>query len=186
MPSVSRPIDPTQADIAFHPFADIFPMMDEVALAELAADIKAESQREPIHLWQDQIIDGRNRYAACKLAGVEPIIKKIEFPGGDAEALAYVLSRNLKRRHLSVTQRSDVARRLANMRQGERTDLAQPSDAASEGRLTSRSSKYAGGVAAQRGGRQGGPRAWLAGADRRRRGWTDELTQGRGDGAAWR
>jgi ParB-like chromosome segregation protein Spo0J len=129
MPSVSRPIDPTQADIAFHPFADIFPMMDEVALAELAADIKAESQREPIHFWQDQIIDGRNRYAACKLAGVEPIIKKIEFPGGDAEALAYVLSRNLKRRHLSVTQRSDVARRLANMRQGERTDLAQPSDA---------------------------------------------------------
>ena len=130
MPSLPRSVVAAQEidAVAFHPFADIFPLMDEAALAELAADIKAESQREPIHLWQDQIIDGRNRYRACRIAGVEPIFKKIEFPGGDQEALAYVLSRNLKRRHLSVTQRSDVARRLANMRQGERTDLAQPSD----------------------------------------------------------
>ena len=34
-------------------------MMDDEALAELAADIKAESQREPIFLWQGEIIDGR-------------------------------------------------------------------------------------------------------------------------------
>ena len=58
----SRPDEHAAQEFQFHPFADIFPMMDEVALAELAADIKAESQREPIHLWQDQIIDGRNRY----------------------------------------------------------------------------------------------------------------------------
>lgn len=63
----------------FHPLADLFPMMDETALAELAADIKAESQREPIYLWRDEIIDGRNRYKACKLAGVEPVFKKIDF-----------------------------------------------------------------------------------------------------------
>jgi ParB-like chromosome segregation protein Spo0J len=99
-------------DIKFHRFADIFPMMDEAALAELAADIKAESQREPIHLWQDQIIDGRNRYRACQIAGVEPVIKRIEFPGGEAEALAYVVSRNLKRRHLNAPQRTEAIRRL--------------------------------------------------------------------------
>jgi hypothetical protein len=116
MTSLSRPTGRTQqiasADIAFHPFADIFPMMDEAALAELAADIKAESQREPIYLWRDQIIDGRNRYAACQIAGVEPVIKRIEFPGGEQEALAYVLSRNLKRRHLNAPQRTEVIRRL--------------------------------------------------------------------------
>ena len=110
--------------IEFHPFADIFPMMDEAGLAELAADIKAESQREPIYLWQGRIIDGRNRYRACAIAGVEPVVKRIEFPGGDKEAIAFVVSRNLKRRHLSVTQRSDVARKLATLPHGVRPDTA--------------------------------------------------------------
>jgi ParB-like chromosome segregation protein Spo0J len=98
-----KQIDPTEYE--FHSFADLFPMLDEKALAELAADIKAESQREPIFLWQGKIIDGRNRYRACKIAGVEPIIKRIEFPGGEAEALGFVASRNLKRRHMNVPQR---------------------------------------------------------------------------------
>ena len=93
-------------------------MMDEAALAELAADIKAESQREPIYLWRDQIIDGRNRFAACKLAGVEPVFKKIDFPGGEAEALAYVVSRNLKRRHLTVAQRAVIAAKVATLKRG--------------------------------------------------------------------
>jgi hypothetical protein len=117
MPSLPRSVVAAQENIPFHPFADIFPMMDEAALAELAADIKAESQREPIHLWQDQIIDGRNRYKACKLAGVEPVIKRIEFPGGEQEALAYVVSRNLKRRHLNAPQRTEVIRRLRELSQ---------------------------------------------------------------------
>jgi hypothetical protein len=102
---------------AFHPLADLFPMMDEAALAELAADIKAESQREPILLWEGKIIDGRNRYEACKLAGVEPVFKKIEFPGGEAEALAYVVSRNLKRRHLTRPQRDGVIVKLRGLSQ---------------------------------------------------------------------
>ena len=37
--------------------------------------------------------------------------------------LGEVLSRNLQRRHLAESQRALVAARLANMRQGERTDL---------------------------------------------------------------
>ena len=106
------------ADYGFHPFADLFPMLDDEALAELAADIKAESQREPIFLWQDKIIDGRNRYRACKLAGVEPVLKRIEFPGGEREALAYVVSRNLKRRHLTIPQRSVIAAKVAGLKRG--------------------------------------------------------------------
>ena len=117
--------DRKRTEWPFHPLADIFPMMDEAALAELAADIKAESQREPIYLWQDQIIDGRNRYRACKLAGVEPVFKKIDFPGGEAEALAYVVSRNLKRRHLTIAQRDGVIVKLRNRwRQGSNVEIA--------------------------------------------------------------
>ena len=115
------------ADVyGFHPFADLFPTLDEKALAELAQDIRDQSQREPIFLWQGKIIDGRNRYRACKLAGIEPVFKHIEFPGGEAEALAYVVSKNLKRRHLFFQQRVEIAGKIANMRQGERTDV-QPS-----------------------------------------------------------
>ena len=62
-------IDQERTEWPFHPLADIFPMMDEAALAELAADIEAESQREPIHLWQGQIIDGRNRYRRASSPG---------------------------------------------------------------------------------------------------------------------
>ena len=116
--------DREQARREPHPLANIFPMMDKAALAELAADIKTESQREPITLWQDQIIDGRNRYAACDIAGVEPIFKRIDFPGGDAEALAYVLSRNLKRRHLTVAQRSVIAAKVATLRKGSNQHTA--------------------------------------------------------------
>jgi ParB-like chromosome segregation protein Spo0J len=106
-------------------------MMDEAALAALAADIKAESQREPIFLWRDQIIDGRNRYAACKIAGVEPTFKRVEFPGGEAEALAYVLSRNLKRRHLTIAQRSVIAAKAATLKRGQTQDRSNTATAVS-------------------------------------------------------
>jgi ParB-like chromosome segregation protein Spo0J len=94
--------DAAQPRPSFHPLAELFPLIDDAALAELAADIKAESQREPIFLWRDQIIDGRNRYRACQIAGIEPVFKRVEFPGGEQEALAYVLTRNLKRQHAKL------------------------------------------------------------------------------------
>jgi len=116
-----------QIEWTFHPLADIFPMMDETGLADLGADIKAHGLREHIKLWDGAIIDGRNRFEACKIAGVEPVFKALEFPGGEPQALAYVLSRNLNRRHLTVPQRALIAAKVATMRQGARTDLAQPS-----------------------------------------------------------
>jgi hypothetical protein len=65
------------------------------------------------------VLDGRNRLAACKIAIVEPQFK--EFTGDDP--LGYVISLNLKRRHLNETQRAMIAAKIENMRQGERTDL---------------------------------------------------------------
>jgi 16S rRNA G966 N2-methylase RsmD len=95
----------------FHPVADIFPMLPEQELLMLSEDIKANGLKQPIWTSDEMILDGRNRYRACKIARVDPAFK--EFKGGDP--LAFVLSLNLHRRHLNESQRAGVAAKIANM-----------------------------------------------------------------------
>lgn len=90
-----------------HEFANIFPMMGNKEHKELTKDIKQYGQQDPIILFEGRILDGRNRFKACKDAGVEPTT--IEFKGKDA--LQYVMSTNLKRRHLTDSQKAVVGRR---------------------------------------------------------------------------
>ena len=90
----------------FHPVADVFPLMAEAELAELAADIKANGLRERIWLYKDKIIDGRNRYLACGRAGVEPTFTTWH----GHSPIDYVISMNLHRRHLTKSQRALAAR----------------------------------------------------------------------------
>jgi N6-adenosine-specific RNA methylase IME4 len=107
-----------------HPYADIFPLISETELKALADDVAAHGLREPIWLHRDgRIIDGRNRYRACELAGVEPEYRT--YQGDDAGLLGFVVSLNLHRRHLDVGQRAMIADTLANMQQGARTDLVE-------------------------------------------------------------
>ena len=94
------------AHMDVHPAAAIFPMLSKVELDELAADIKANGQREPIELLDDAILDGRNRYAACELAGVEPCFRTLD---AIESPTRYVLSKNLYRRHLSTGQKAFIA-----------------------------------------------------------------------------
>jgi hypothetical protein len=62
-------------------------------------------------------LDGRNRYLACKVAGVDPLGSQYEtFQGKDA--LAFVLSANLRRRHLDTGQRAMVAAEVAKLPRG--------------------------------------------------------------------
>lgn len=91
-----------------HPLAAIFPMMEAGPTAELAQDIKTNGLREKIVILNGQILDGRNRFAACEIAKVEP---QWEFHDErrHGDPLAYVLSKNLKRRHLTQSQRAVIA-----------------------------------------------------------------------------
>ena len=82
-----------------HPYADAWPMLREDELAELAADIAATGLRHSIVLHDGMVLDGRNRLAACKIAGVEPTF--VGFEGTDDDALAFVQSENNARRHQS-------------------------------------------------------------------------------------
>lgn len=82
-----------------HPYADAWPLLPEEELAELAEDIRTNGLRHPIVMFDDKILDGRNRAAACGRAGVKPTF--VQFEGADDEALAFVLSINGARRHQS-------------------------------------------------------------------------------------
>lgn len=113
-----------------HPAADLFPLLDGKELQDLSDDIKANGLLNPIVLHvehgQRLLLDGRNRLRACTLAGVAPTI---EFWAGEGSPTAWVVSQNLKRRHLSESQRAMVAAGLvplfrAEGKQGQRSDLS--------------------------------------------------------------
>jgi hypothetical protein len=91
-----------------HPIADVWPMMDEAKIAELADDIRKNGQLVPVWLYEGKILDGRNRWAACKIAGVEPKTK--EYAGDEPTAFAVAL--NDRRRHMNKGSLAAVAAEL--------------------------------------------------------------------------
>jgi hypothetical protein len=100
----------------FHPFADLFPLLDaeSVGFKALVEDIKANKQHDPVILFEGKILDGRNRYRACEALGID--VHTREFVGADP--VGFVLSVNLHRRHLNTQQRSMVAAKLATFTHG--------------------------------------------------------------------
>jgi hypothetical protein len=90
-----------------HPKADLFPMLDDEQLAELAADIKKNGLSHPIVLAPDGVlVDGRNRHAACLIAGVEPAFTTL---AADVDVEAFIISQNFARRHMTAGARAMVA-----------------------------------------------------------------------------
>jgi N6-adenosine-specific RNA methylase IME4/urease accessory protein UreF len=133
---------------AFHPYANLFPLIEGQEFYDLAEDIRINGLHDRIDLIEIdggfQILDGRNRYRALvwimtngerlgagwrDLAG-EPLAVEclsdfdgdrfylIHLPEADGDSLAYVLSKNLKRRQLDESQRAMVAARIANLTHG--------------------------------------------------------------------
>lgn len=97
----------------FHPVADIFPIDDEL-VARMTEDIRARGLVHPAWIHRDgSIIDGRHRALACERVGVA--LRTEVWPGEDRALVAFVVSANLYRRHLTVAQRALVAARIANL-----------------------------------------------------------------------
>ncbi|WP_417737755.1 DNA methyltransferase [Rosistilla oblonga] len=99
-----------------HPACKLFPLLGENELQELAEDIKANGLQNAIILHDGKVLDGQNRLAACKLAGVEP--RFVEWKGSGSP-LHWVVSQNLMRRHLSASQRAVLALDLLPMLERE-------------------------------------------------------------------
>lgn len=103
-------------DLQFHPLANIFPLMEDDDLLELAGSIRDSGLREPVIIYEGAILDGRNRYRACELADVNPTLT--QFTGDDAAK--FVIDKNLRRRHLTPSQRGMIAAKLSTLKDGQK------------------------------------------------------------------
>jgi ParB-like nuclease domain len=103
-----------------HPAADLFPLMSEAELKELAEDIKKNGLLEQPVFYRDRelglcVLDGRNRLDACELFGRQtvdsgglPKVGVIRDPSRSFDPLTFVLSKNVHRRHLTAEQRREL------------------------------------------------------------------------------
>jgi N6-adenosine-specific RNA methylase IME4 len=99
------------AVLEFHPLANLFPLLEGAEFDALVDDVRAHGVREPIWLYEGKILDGRNRWRAAQ--GADAYCPLREYLGDGP--VAFVISLNLKRRHLDESQRAMVAAKLANM-----------------------------------------------------------------------
>jgi ParB-like chromosome segregation protein Spo0J len=94
------------AGLPVHDVANLFPMMSDDEYRALVKDIRENGLREAIWLYEGKIIDGRNRYKACRELGVEPDYQQWN---GEGSIINFVISLNLHRRHLSSSQKAVIA-----------------------------------------------------------------------------
>lgn len=105
-----------------HPVADLFPLLEGTEFNAFTADIKTNGLMFPIVTFDDLILDGRNRYRACQAAGVEPRFE----PYLGSDPVGFVVSANLRRRHLNESQRAMIAEELANLLKHRKKSASSP------------------------------------------------------------
>lgn len=96
-----------------HPAAELFPLMAEPELREMADDIAKNGLLEPIVVDdQGTILDGRNRWRASELAGIRP--ETVRWTG-DGSVIDWIVAKNIKRRHLTPSQKAAIAAEMLGM-----------------------------------------------------------------------
>ena len=93
-------MSPKKAEWKYHEICLWLPHKPET-VEDIANDMVANGFRldRAIATYEGKILDGRHRYEAALQAGVDPIFA--EFQGTKEEAIAYVTSENVARRHLN-------------------------------------------------------------------------------------
>jgi len=93
----------------FHEISSYLPLLEGEEFDALVEDIQQFGQVEPAILFDGKILDGRNRYRACKQLGIELEVR--EWKPSEATGmtpLQFVISTNIMRRHLNHAQRSEI------------------------------------------------------------------------------
>jgi hypothetical protein len=96
-------------DYDFHPLSMWFPLMEGEEFENFTNDVGRTGQRETVKLYQGKILDGRNRYLACKARGIPC---RYENWNGEGDPADYVISMNFHRRHLTAEARQKLVLEL--------------------------------------------------------------------------
>ncbi len=91
--------------LEFHELANCWPLASKAEHDELVKGIKEHGQKDKITLFEGKILDGRNRYNACKEAGIKPLTEKLK---DGEDPTAFVIAKNSHRRNLSAAQKAAV------------------------------------------------------------------------------
>jgi hypothetical protein len=118
-PSEQRP-SKWRSRYPVHPVADLFPLTDGAELEALAEDIKKNGLKDRITFQyngvdRDILVDGRRRMTAMERAGIKLLAEHKQHLNHDADAVAFIVSKNLHRRHLSKEQQADLLVAIANI-----------------------------------------------------------------------
>jgi ParB-like chromosome segregation protein Spo0J len=104
-----RSLPDADARSAVPPVLANFPLMTGDEYQDFIDDLKANGLQEPIVIFQNQILDGRNRYLACEKAEIDLDLGDPDhfrtFEGDDEAAKKFVWSSNYVRRHLTAEQK---------------------------------------------------------------------------------
>ncbi|MEP3072834.1 hypothetical protein [Maricaulis sp.] len=98
-------------NLPVHPVADLFPWLPDKDAEALAADIAENGLMDPLVIFEGELLDGRNRREACRKLGITP--HWVAFTGKDP--IAFILSKNLHRRHLSPAQCAMLAAEVGRL-----------------------------------------------------------------------
>lgn len=104
--------------LEIHELSSIFPEINDADYDALVESIEQIGQREPIDVWRGQIVDGRHRYYACQQLEIEPIINTLPDNLSERDVFEIIIAKNLRRRHLTASQRAAMAATLAETYQG--------------------------------------------------------------------
>lgn len=104
--------------IPLHPIAEVFPMLDDASFEQLCSDIAAVGLQRQLVTWRGELIDGRNRMRALLRLGLDPG-EYCRALADDADPVAFALSANLHRRHLTESQRAMIGQRVKELRSGD-------------------------------------------------------------------
>lgn len=108
------------AKYTIHPAANLFPMMSDDELRQMADDIRQHGLEEPVWRHQGVILDGRNRLVACALARVAPTFQEWRPRTPEDTPYTFVSSMNQWRRHLTTSQRAAIAVKMEDAIKQER------------------------------------------------------------------